>query len=169
MTHIFASKKLEKLLQPIITENSLHIERDFGDWYASYLSIAKKKCLVFVNSKTFYTVIIPKFLVKDRNNLNALLIQNLYNQFLIEGYDIDLDTVIDLVGKTHFHPTNNNRRLIGILNHYIGKLNYLKYDYATFNNIVIHEMAQKLNLEPFKQLHWKTPQEAMKALLISIQ
>ncbi|MEX6625812.1 MULTISPECIES: DUF6933 domain-containing protein [Tenacibaculum] len=165
MTNIFTTKKLEKIIHKKIEDKALIYENDLGSWNANVFYIAKKKCILFVNSKTFFSVIIPRFSVKDINNLDTLFIDNLHQQLLFEKIAIDYEVISSKIGKIAFNSTNNNRKSIGILNYNIDKLNYFKYEYSIFNSSVIREMTNKLNKTPFKQLGWKNPSKEMISLL----
>jgi len=165
MTEIFTTKKLEKIIKKkIINENQNH-ESFFGKWNASVLYIAKKKCLIFVNSKSFYSVIVPRFSTSELDKLNLLFLENLYTQLIHEKIEFDAEFLVDKIGEISFHPTDNDKKITGIINYNISKVDYLKYDYEIFNSSVIREIVEKLNFTPFKQLGWKLPKEMMKELL----
>lgn len=165
MTHIFTTKKLEKIIQKKINKDDSFVENKLGNWNANVFYIAKKKCILFVNSKTFFSVVIPRFSVKYINNLDQLFIDNLQEQLLYENMEIDSKVMYSEIGEIKFNPTNNNRKTIGVINYNIEKMNYFKYEYPVFNNLVIREMTEKLNNTPFKQLDWKNPGEKMLSLL----
>lgn len=165
MTEIFTTKKLEKIIHKKIENSDLLVENSLGSWNATILYIAKKKCILISNAETFFSVIIPRFSMKDIDKIDELFIQCLYNQLLFEKINIEFETISSMIGSVRFHPTNNNRQMTGILNYNVEKLNYFKYKYAVFNSSVILEMTQKLNKAPFKQLGWKLPHEEMVALL----
>ena len=168
MTQIFTTKKLEKIISKCIEEKTQTTESEFGKWNATVVYIAKKKCLVFVNSKSFYTVVIPRFSTKDLDKIHLLFLENLYAQLDYEHFEVDPEKLVETIGEITFHATDNDRKMIGILNYNSSKIDYLKYDYVAFNNVVIRELTEKLNLTPFKQLGWKIPQEAMKDLIKNI-
>ena len=160
-TSIFTTKKLEKIIQKKIQTETFENSSLSGKWNASVLYVAKKKCLIFVNSKTFYAVIIPRFSTLELKNINELFLKNFEDQL---SYDKIESTSIDMnqfIGNLCFYKTDNDRKITGVINYYISKLDDMKYDYALFNASVIREMTGKLNLTPFKQLGWKIPKEKM--------
>jgi hypothetical protein len=165
MTEIFTTKKLEKVINKKIESNDIAVENILGNWNATVIYIAKKKCLLFVNAETFFSVIIPRFSMKDIDKIDELFINCFYNQLLFEKINIDLKTISSIIDKIRFHATNNNKKVIGILNYNVEKINYFKYDYTVFNSSIIKEMTHKLNITPFKQLGWKLPCETMVAKL----
>nr|WP_157961105.1 hypothetical protein [Lutibacter citreus] len=148
-------------------ENSLDVENIFGKWNASLFYIARKKCLIFVNSKSFYSVIIPKFSISELGKIDQLFLENFYQQLIFEKIDVDLEFIVKNIGKLSFHHTDNDRKITGIINYHISNVDYLKYDYEIFNSAVIRELTNKLNLIPFKQLGWKNPNVVMNEILKS--
>ena len=165
MTNIYTTKKLEKIIHKKIENNNLIDENNLGTWNANVFYVSKKKCLLFVNSKTFFSFVIPRFSMKHIDKLDELFIENFYNQLLYEKIAVDYDSLCSKIGKITFNSTNNDRKIIGILTYNIEKMNYFKYEYPVFNASVIREMTEKLNLTPFEQLGWKHPYEEMEALL----
>ena len=165
MTEIFTTKKLEKIIHKKIENDVSLVENNFGNWNATIFYVAKKKCILFVNDVTFFSVIIPRFSMQDIDKIDEMFLDSLYSQLLFEKINIEFKTIAFKLGKIKFQSTNNNRKVIGILNYNIEKLNYFKYEYPVFNSSVIREMTEKLNKTPFKQLDWKLPFEAMNSLL----
>ncbi|MGY5351126.1 DUF6933 domain-containing protein [Wenyingzhuangia sp. IMCC45533] len=169
MTKIFTTKKLEKIIHEKIENSHLTVEKNLGNWNATVLHIAKKKCILISNAETFFSVIIPRFSVKDIDKIGDMFIENLYNQLLYENINIEFKTIFSIIGNIRFYSTNNNRQMTGILNYNVEKLNYFKYEYPIFNSSVIREMTEKLNKTPFKQLNWKVPHEEIVTILNKIE
>ena len=161
ITSIFTTKKLEKIIQKKIDNQTNENTSPFGKWNASVLYIARKKCLIFVNSKTFYSVIIPRFSTSDLANINELFLKNFESQLLFEKINIESKDLKKHIGEICFQKTDNDKKMTGIINYNISKLDYMKYEYELFNSSVIREMTEKLNLTPFKQINWKLPKEMM--------
>ena len=165
MTEIFTTKKLEKLIIKRIENRDLTVENIFGKWNASVLYIARKKCLIFVNAKSFYSVIIPRFSTTELDKIHLLFLENFYAQLDFEKIKTDADILVNNVGELKFYSTDNDKKMTGIINYNISKIDYLKYEYEMFNSSVIRELTEKLNLTPFKQLNWSHPKEMMKGII----
>lgn len=165
MTEIFTTKKLEKIISKKVENSDIIAANNLGSWNATVFYIAKKKCLLFVNAETFFSVIIPRFSMKDIHQIDQLFVDCFYKQLLHEKINIDFEKLASKLGPISFRPTNNNRKAIGVMNYNSEKLNYFKYDYPIFNSQVIREMTEKLNITPFKQLGWKYPYDLMLELL----
>ena len=168
ITTIFTSKKLEKIIHKKIDSQTIENTSPFGKWNASVLYIAKKKCLIFVNSKTLYSVIIPRFSTLELKNIHNLFIENFKSQLYFEKIAIEPENLNKYIGELSFHKTDNDKKMTGIINYNISKLDYMKYDYDLFNSSVIRELTEKLNLTPFKQIDWKIPKEMMDETIKSI-
>jgi len=160
-TSIFTTKKLEKIIQKKIDIQTNESTSPFGKWNASVLYIARKKCLIFVNSKTFYSVIIPRFSTSELKNINELFLENFQSQLTFEKINVELKDLKQYIGEINFHKTDNDKKMNGIINYNISIIDYLKYDYELFNSNVIREITGKLNITPFKQINWKFPKEMM--------
>ena len=117
MTDIFTTKKLEKIIHKKIENNDILSENTLGNWNATVFYVAKKKCLLFVNVETFFSVIIPRFSMKDIDKIDELFINCFYNQLLFENINIEFKTISSKIGKVRFHSTNNNRKVTGIINY----------------------------------------------------
>ena len=165
MTEIFTTKKLENLIKKRIENRTLNVGNIFGKWNASVLYIAKKKCLIFVNSKSFYTVIIPRFSTTELDKIHLLFLENFYAQLDFEKIKTDAEFLVDNIGELKFYATDNDKKMTGIINYNISKIDYLKYEYEFFNSSVIRELTEKLNLTPFKQLDWNQPKERMNKII----
>jgi len=161
ITSVFTTKKLEKIIQKKIDNPTNENTSPFGKWNASVLYIARKKCLIFVNSKTFYSVIIPRFSTSELKNINELFLDNFESQLNFEKINVESKDLKKHIGEISFHKTDNDKKMTGIINYNISKLDYMKYDYELFNSSVIREMTGKLNRTPFKQINWKFPKEMM--------
>ncbi|APZ47296.1 hypothetical protein BW723_13830 [Polaribacter reichenbachii] len=165
MTEIFTTKKLEKLIIKRIEDKTLAVDNIFGKWNASVLYIAKKKCLIFVNSKSLYSVIIPRFSTTELDKIHLLFLENFYAQLDFEKIKADAEFIVDNIGELKFYSTDNDKKMTGIINYNISKIDYLKYEYKIFNSSVIRELTKKLNLTPFKQLNWSNPKEKMNEII----
>jgi len=165
MTEIFTTKKLEKIIKKRVENKTITVQNIFGKWNASVLYIARKKCLIFVNSKSFYSVIIPRFSTTELDKIHLLFLESFYAQLDFEKIKIDAEFLVSSVGELKFYPTDNDRKMTGIINYNISKIDYLKYEYDIFNSSVIRELTEKLNLTPFKQLNWSIPKEVMTEII----
>lgn len=123
---IYCSKKLETFLgqvSPLIqpTDNST-----FGDWNAHLFTIGRKKCLIFMNNRTCYSVVMTSVQKKNLKDLGLVFKERLIRQLdndikLTEGQEIKLRN--DL-GNIVLTKSNNDKKIIGTINHQVENLKY---------------------------------------------
>lgn len=122
MTRVYCTKKLKD----IIGEVKETLPADFNDiklsdWNAHLFYVDKRKCLVFVNILTYYSVFIADILKKDLINIDEIFLMRLKEQLLHDRVTDDFNKVISLTdgAKISFIKTNNNKKVIGRINDFI--------------------------------------------------
>jgi|WetSurMetagenome_2_1015567.scaffolds.fasta_scaffold517918_1 hypothetical protein len=133
MPTIYCTKKLAQFihkngLPPIQPE----APSPLGDWNGHLFYLDRKKGLVFVNNRTWYSVFITDIVKKDMADFNQLFLSRVIQQMM---HDLHLTNKELAVLENHFGPvrladTNNDRRTLGIINDliYTFKIHYdIKY------------------------------------------
>jgi len=126
---IYCSKKLETLLGQISptvqpTESSI-----LGDWNGHLFTIAKKKCLIFMNNKTCYSVIMTKVLKKDLKDFGQVFRERGIRQL---DHDLKINERQEIKVRKEFgdvtlSKSNNDKKIIGTINHHVDSLKYNNY------------------------------------------
>lgn len=128
MAKIYCSKKLNELMIKISHTLDDGIgSSEIGDWNAHLFFYKRAKNLIFVNNKSFYCVIIENVKKSDLKNLDNLFLTRLIDQLTLDNL-IERNLAQIIIQKHQpivFCPTNNNKRVIGTINHYI--FNYEVY------------------------------------------
>ena len=90
MIRVYCTKKLQDFIGNV--EQVLPADMNnivLSDWNAHMFFLDKRKCLIFVNNLTFYTVFIIDVLKRDIKNLNSIFlnrfIEQLVNDKVIEA------------------------------------------------------------------------------------
>ena len=133
MTNIFCTNKLAGLIsvKPIlnsVTENS-------ESWNAHLFSIAGRKCLLFTDKETCYSVLLVDILKKDLENINSLF----YNMFLYQLKSDKIELPINRApleesySELTLYTTDNDRKTLGVMNSLI--LDLKSYCDTKFNKI----------------------------------
>jgi hypothetical protein len=124
---IYCSKNLEKFLGPVnptIPSTSI-----LGDWNGHLFTIHRRKCLLFMNNKTCYSVVMANVLKKDLKNFEQVFKQRLIRQFehdlnIKEPQEIKLR---NMLGDLVLTKSNNDKKIIGTINHHMKNLTYNSY------------------------------------------
>jgi hypothetical protein len=128
---IYCSKKLQTFLgktaevQPAQSSN-------LGDWNGHLFTIGRKKCLILMNNKTCYSILIINVLKKDVKDFGqvfkARLIRQLDHDFKInERQEIRFRKEL---AEVVLAKSNNDKKIIGTINHHVESLEYRNYETA---------------------------------------
>ena len=112
-----------------------------SDWNAHLFTIDRRKCLVFMNNLTFYTVFLTDILKKDLKEIDTLFQQRLEEQLVYDKLIESLKEAELLFPKKkiQFYKTNNNRKVIGRINDFVSifKCHYLhRYEHIRELDVV---------------------------------
>jgi hypothetical protein len=125
---IFCSKKMESFMGRI-TESVQPTSSLFGDWNGHLFTVDRKKCLIFMNKKTYYSVIMTNVYKKDLVDFGQKFKERLIQQL---EFDLGLNELKEIkirkeLGHIYLTQTNNDRKIQGTINHHIEQLKYVGY------------------------------------------
>jgi hypothetical protein len=126
MTTIFCSQKLEKFLGKIVMPSKDTTEPHLGNWNGQSVHVGGKRCMIFLNSKTCYVVLVTAILKKDVEPFPEFFRERLVRQFMD---DFQLTEKMEVLLRRELSdirvcPTNNNRNVIGMMNQHVPVLPY---------------------------------------------
>jgi len=156
MPRIYCTKKLEGFIG--------NVEQDLPS------DIIQKKCIVFVNNLTAYSVFIIDILKKDLKNIDVLFYSRLIEQLKhdkIIGKDGFYESLFPLE-EMKFIKTNNDRKIIGRINDSVEMFkSHLFHKYDQLKNMnVIHENGlfnTSLTGKPGEiKKSWRSPVDILK-------
>jgi hypothetical protein len=164
MQLIRSTQKLLKELRVKPTEG----EPEFGtigDWHANLLRFERRKCVIFTNSKTLYSIFIPGLKRPDFDRLDEIFRQSLFRRLRIEGFSqLQIEQILEEYQTLQYAKTNN-RSVLGSMNDlafqieaYIetsGGLAYIDFD----------AMNDELNRIPMGARNYKHSIEVLKEIL----
>jgi predicted GNAT family N-acyltransferase len=87
-----------------------------GDWHANLLRIERRKCVLFTNDETLFSVFIPMLTKPHFQNLASVFLDNLMKTLKSEGFNERVEQVKkDYTGNLAYDKTNN-RSVLGTMN-----------------------------------------------------
>jgi uncharacterized protein DUF6933 len=101
-TPIHISKKLEKLISKHIGKRTSESNFYLGKWNANIFYVDRKKCWLFTNSETKFSIIIPNLKSADIKNITEIFTENLYSQLIYESILIDFEQLKDWIWKVFY-------------------------------------------------------------------
>lgn len=152
MTRIYCTKKLQDFLGTV--EQNLpsdEFSSELGDWNGHIFWVDKRKCLIFMHNKTNYSIFLSDIVKMDLKKLPELfknrLLEQLTNDKIIDKTEKSF--VDKLCGELTIYKTNNDRRILGMINDFIHifKSSYFrKYENISVMDIVYEN--SKINTNP---------------------
>lgn len=160
MVNTYCSIKLSRILK--LEKNTNENSNSENDWSAHLFSVAGRKCVIFVNKETLYSIVLIDVLKKDLLNLKIIFTEMLIkqleeNNMLTPSYEKhirEINQIINVFG------TDNDRKTMGSLNDFVyhTEASYEQYrDLERTKTYVI----KYLNTMPSKVLQYFTPNEIM--------
>jgi hypothetical protein len=126
---IYCSKKLENFLGPVRQTMSPLGTSSLGDWNGHLFTIERKKCLIFMNNKNCYSVVMSNVLKKDIKDFGQLFKERLIHQL---SHDLNLNERQEIklrkeLAEVILCKSNNDKKIIGTINHHVDNLKYNNY------------------------------------------
>ena len=170
---IYCSKKLETFLGRITltiqpTESSV-----LGDWNGHLFTIDRKKCLVFMNNKTCYSVVMTNVLKKDLKDFTQVFKERLIRQL---DHDLNINERQEIkfrkeLGDIVLSKSNNDKKIIGTINHHVDNLKYNNFGSENWDDVnvtgILNEylVGTKLTTDRKRNGDFFRPIELMKELV----
>ncbi len=173
MANVFCTKKLTDFIGKTKEISVDFASISINDWNAHLFFVDKRKCLIFINNLTFYTIFITDILKTDLKNLESIFTQRLTEQ-LIHDKIIDSPESLRNVFADQdisFYRTNNNRKVIGRINdfssmfraHCFYKYNHISEMNIIYENGLINKVPTGKLIETKKS--WSSPAENLNELI----
>ncbi|MCZ8332075.1 MAG: hypothetical protein O9282_12255 [Flavobacterium sp.] len=143
---IYCSKKLEVFLGKRIITESINENSIYGDWNGHLFTVKRKKCLLFMNNRTCYSLLFVNVNKKSLKDFGFHFKERLISQL---SNDLNISESIEVKLRKDFNNieivnTNNDKKIIGTINHHIENLKYYYYD-GNIENWDEFKMTKELN------------------------
>lgn len=141
-----------------------------GHWNAHLVSINRKKCIMFTNVKTIYTIFLFDLSKRDFQNLPWLLLGELFKWLKRDGFLTDdlKRKITEEYAETYIATTNNDKRVIGYMNDHFQTIKYYHDGFKAAGLENWMEIIWRINHDPLgPKLEHKPAAARMEALLES--
>lgn len=147
MTTIYCTNKLKEffgLKKFPIADNSS--ENFIGNWNGHLFYLNRRKFLIFVNNKSYYSIIIADIKKSDLKNCDMLFLNRLTEQLVydtsIENSDILI--ILQKLIPLQFSKTNNDKKTLGTINEFIFQFK-CNYDSVFWKGQSLMEINKLIN------------------------
>jgi hypothetical protein len=126
---IYCSKKLETFLGQITQSPKTKENSIFGDWNGHLFTVDRKRCLIFMNNRTCYSIVFTNVQKKNLKDFGQVFKDRLIRQL---DHDIELSEKQEIklrndLGDIELTKSNNDKKIIGTINHHVENLKYHNY------------------------------------------
>jgi hypothetical protein len=170
---IYCSKKLETFLGQITPTIQPTESSTLGAWNGHLFTIDRKKCLIFMNNQTCYSVVMTNVLKKDLKDLGQVFKERLIRQL---DHDLNLNERQEIkfrkdLGDIVLSKSNNDKKIIGTINHHVDNLKYNNYGGEHWDDVNVtgilndYSVGTKLTTDRKRNRDFFRPIELMQELI----
>lgn len=126
MVTVFCSNTLAKFLGNVTRVSAADEVPLLGNWNGHSFHVAGKRCLLFLNSKTCYCVLVSAVLKKDLGDFEEFFTERVIRQLM---HDFKLDERGEVLLRHHLKDirlsaANNDKSVLGTMNQHIKVMPY---------------------------------------------
>lgn len=164
MAFIRCTKKLLAEL-PLSMEEAISKSTILGDWHANLLRIERRKCVLFTNDDTLFSVFIPMLKKPHFQNLASVFLDNLIQTLKSEAFDEIIEQVKDDYTGNLTYSTTNNRSVLGSMNDIAHSLPFILAREGGIENVDPLKINRILNRMPLLRKPFFSAAEGLKQKL----
>jgi hypothetical protein len=140
------TKKLENELK-VNTHNVIPMEEDkFYSWHADIFMYNRRKCIILMNDKTRYSMVLYGLKKEQFKNLQTVLTEAIIENFTVEGFDADdIDAYVQKLGYILYSKTNDRVCMDQMTDMEYITINSYFQQYLQEDNINQAELNKKIN------------------------
>ncbi len=159
MQIIRCTKKLSKELR-ISPGEMEQLDGVLGGWHGNLLRIERRKCVLFTNDATLFSVFVPGMKKERFQRITHVFGQELFRSLRREGFgQPEIEAVLDEIEEIHYAKTNN-RSVLGSMNDLAYQLEWIVHSNGGLAQASMDPVAHELN---------RIPMSAIKAHTFSIE
>ncbi len=136
-----------------------------GDWHANLLRFERRKCVLFTNSDTLYSIFVFGLKRPNFDHLDEIFRQSLFRRLRLEGFSqIQIEKALEEYRTIHFAKTNN-RSVLGSMNDLAFQIEANIRSSGGIRNLGLDAINDTLNRTPMGALNYRYGIEALEAKL----
>lgn len=161
MIKIKCTKKLLNEVGQFSTPNdSLHAPVVLGDWHANLFYIQHKKCILFTNDRTLFSIVIFNKKRQELIDFQQLFVETLLFIIYLEGFGVDTIETIRNECKNVIITKTDSRSVLGSMNDRLLELSCILQGGVTYE-----ELHKKLNRTIVLNRDFHRPIDGIRKLL----
>jgi hypothetical protein len=151
MQLIRCTQKLLKELRTIPGEIE-QPEGVLGGWHANLLRIERRKCVLFTNDATLFSIFVPGMKKARFERMAHIFGQELFRSLNREGFSqSEIEAVLNEIQEIHYAKTNN-RSVLGSMNDLAYQLEWIVHANGGLAHASMDSVAYELNRIPMSAI-----------------
>ena len=123
-----------------------------GPWHANLLRVERRKCVLFTNDATLYSLFVPGLRKPHFEQLPDVFGQSLFRALRQEGFSQQqIEAVLDEIEELRFGKTNN-RSVLGSMNDLAYQLEWIIDSLGGLGVCSLDEVHHKVNCIPMSAI-----------------
>ena len=160
------TKKLINAYGLSVVENFTN-NKTFSEWYANLIYIEKKKCILFTESKTLFSIILLDLKKSDIINIGELFYKQLYRSLLQIGIKEDLIKSIVPKELKILYSTTQDKRILGSMNDYAYQYKHIILAKGWIGYIDIDGIIQNINETPMSLIGYNSANRLVRMVILN--
>ncbi len=136
-----------------------------GSWFAHVFRIGRRKCVLFMNDRTLYSVLLYGVKKNDFDNLGRRFVSGLTTNLQRDGFSVEVVASIGMACHPVVWGKTNNRSVLGSMNDLIFVCGVMAERRDLEMDLELVELNYQLNQTPMKNLEEGFPDKEMVVVL----
>ncbi len=156
----------KKLLSEInFSDKIVHSQKKvfpvLGNWHANLILVQRRKCVLFTNDETLFSLFISRLKKQDFKNLESIFIKNLILCLSLDNLGQYIDKIENEYSSSICFTKSRNRSILGSMNDMVHII-HAHLDGMDIDNIDDHSLNKILNRTPFKTNKYRYATECIR-------
>lgn len=127
-----------------------------GGWHANLLRIERRKCVLFTNDSTLFSIFVPGMKKERFERMAHIFGQELFRSLRREGFgQSEVEAVLDEIEEIRYAKTNN-RSVLGSMNDLAYQLEWIIHAHGGLAQASMDSVAHDLNRIPMSAIEEHT-------------
>ena len=160
------TKKLITTYGLLVVEDTAD-NKMFSEWYANLIYIERKKCILFTDSKTLYSLLLLDIKKADIINIDEIFYKQLYRSLLQIGIKEDLIKSIAPKHLKIIYSKTQDKRILGSMNDYAYQYKYIILAKGGIGYIDIDDIIQNINETPMSLIGYNSANRLVRMVILN--
>lgn len=136
-----------------------------GDWHANMIRIERRKCVLFMNDRTYFSLFLPGLKKADFQNLTNIFVEHLAQTLKEEGLTNYVNRIEEGYGHNLTFTRTSSRNILGVMNNFIRTADFMVHRLGGIEGLDPLNVNRRLNRTPLVSKSAYYPIEVLTQIL----